>query len=353
MGAIANPMFYIFLALGLVCVFDNRIWRGPAIKKFGWMYALMVLLIVYEFIIGTEYINQRTLLYLISRIVTFVIIISGLNYNQSFYCGKAIKWFIITMSFFLLFGLASGGFADSSGRMLAGYTNANTAGSMGAVIVGMVVFHTKGKRWSKLDYLCVFAGMFGVLASGSRAGFLMLGLLVFLRYGINVKTVGMCSALLILGLFVLPQFGIETVGIQRMLDTINGVEGTNRDIERMAAEWMIEQKPMTGWGFQAVNQGYAAEISELPSHNGYLEITKQMGFPCAIAYFFILASVLFMGVRAVWKMRIRMSLFLAIAIVLALDANYEALFVGVHEYVTNLFFFSMCMVSSSIYRLRR
>lgn len=353
MGAIANPLFYVFLAIGLICSFDSNIWSGKAVRKFKWMYLLMALYVVYEFFVGPEYINEKTLLYLISRIVTFVIIISGIYYNEAFYRDKAIKWFIYTMSFFLLYGLASGGFADSSGRMNAGFTNSNTAGSMGAVIVGMVVFYTKNRPWTKLYYLCLFAGMFGVLASGSRAGFLMLGLLVFLRYGINIKTIGMCVMLLILGLFVLPSLGIETVGIQRMIDTYNGVEGTNRDMERMAAEWMISQKPLTGWGFYVVNQGEAALISELASHNGYLEIIKQMGYPCAIIYFVIIAHVAIKGVNEVRLGKSHMNMFLAVTLIYFIKANYEALFVGVHEFGTNLFFFSMAMVSSRLYEVKK
>ena len=34
MGSFANPLFYVFLALGLVCALDSRIWGLPAIKRF-------------------------------------------------------------------------------------------------------------------------------------------------------------------------------------------------------------------------------------------------------------------------------------------------------------------------------
>lgn len=351
MGPLANPMFYTFLTLGLVCAMDGQIWNHTAIKEFGWAYALMGLYLFYEFFIGIEYINQKTLLYVLAKITTFVIIISGVYYNESFYRGKAIKWLTLTMSFFLLYGLASGGFADSTGRMLAGYSNANTAGSMGAVIVGMTVFYTRGRKWHLWAAICVFAGMFGVLASGSRAGFLMLGLLVFLRYGINLKTIGMYAAIIILGLFLLPAIGIETVGIQRMFDTYNGTEGTNRDVEREAAEWMISQKPLIGWGYKAQNQGYALKLSMLGAHNGYLETIKQMGYPCAILYFAIVLSTILRGLSLQRKAKMKMTLFLAVVLMYLVKANYESLFVGVHEFGTNLFFFSLAIVSASSYRL--
>lgn len=352
MRAFANPLFYAFLALGLICVFDSNIWNGSAIKKFGWAYALMGLYVVYEFIIGSDYINQKTLLYLVAKIVTFIIIIIGVYYNEEFYRGKAIKWLVITMSFFLLYGLATGDASQSSGRMLAGYTNENTTGGMGALIVGMVVFSMRDKKWTVIPVLCLFAGMFGVLAGASRAGFLMLGMLVFLRYGFNIKTVGMCVAIVVLGLFVLPAVGVETVGIQRMIDTYNGIEGTNREVEREAAEWMIAQRPWTGWGYEAVNQGYALILSPMGSHNGYLEVIKQMGYPCAIAYFGIMVFTTLTALSKIRKFHVSIDLYMAIVLMMLVKANFEGLFVGVHEFETNIFYFALAMVSARAYSLK-
>lgn len=344
MGALANPMFYVFLALGVLCALDIRIWSGDVVRRFGWAYALMALYVIYEFSVGVEYVSEKTVLYLLSRVVTFVIIITGVLYNEAFYRGKAIKWIIMVMSFFLMYSLVSGEVYSSSGRMLVGYTNSNTAGSMGALVVGMTVFYMRGRRWTVVLLLCVFAGMLGVLGGGSRAGFLMLGLLVLLRYGFNVKTVGMCMLIVALGLYILPAANIETVGIQRMVDTYEGVEGTNREVERKAAEWMIAQRPLTGWGYESF---YWDETGQtvLGPHNGYLEITKQMGIPCAIIYFGILLGVIFKYFQTRRFQRQKIDLYISLAIVLLIAANYESLFIGVHEYATNLFFFSLALVS--------
>jgi len=347
LGAFSNPLFYTFLALGVLCAFDGKIWSAPATKKFGWAYALMTLYVFYEFTVGVEYIKQKTLLYLLAKLVIFVIIITGIHYNEDFYRRTAIKWLVITMSFFLLFSLVSGDSgAIDRGRMLAGYTNSNTTGGMGAIIVGMVVFYMRDKKWTVLLVLCLFAGMFGVLAGASRAGFLMLGLLVFLRYGFNAKTVAMCLAVVVLGLFILPAVGIETVGIQRMLDTYNGIEGTNRDVEREAAEWMIAQRPLTGWGYEAVNQGYALTLSPMGSHNGYLELIKQMGYPCAIVYLLIIVMTIIKRLKTRRKNDGQISLFMALILILLVRANYEGLFVGVHEFETSLLFVSLAMISA-------
>lgn len=351
MGSLTNPMFYICLMLGLLCAIDNLIWSRKAIEKFGWAYALIAVYIVYEFFIGIEYVSQKTLLYLLSKVITFIIIISGILYNEKFYRNEAIRWLILTMSFFIIYGFATGGFVGSENRMLIGYTNPNTTGSIGAIIVGMLVFYMKNRKWSVLSILCLMAGMLGVLGGGSRTGFLILFVLIFLRYGLNVKTIAFVGGLIVLGLFILPAIGVETIGLQRLSDTITGIEGTNRDAEREAAEWMIAQKPWTGWGYGAINMGYATQISLLPSHNGYMEIIKQMGFPCAIIYFGILAITLIKSIRLNIKFKQHLDLFLALSIILLIGANYESLFIGIHEYVTNLFFFALAMVTARNYSL--
>ena len=352
LGRFSNYLFYPFMLYGLIALFSSETWQPETIKKFGCLYALMAVYIGYEFIIGINYISPQTLFYLIAKLSTFGIIITSLSYNESFYRDKGIYILICAMAFFLCYGMATGGTAHSGERALAGFTNSNTAGAMGALTVGMLLFYMKDREWNVLTTLLLFIGFYGVLAGGSRAGFLMLFLLVFLRYGFNIKTFGIALLLLIVGLFILPAIGIDTVGIQRMVDTYNGVEGTNRDVEREAAKWMIAQKPLIGWGYLAVNQGYAAELSVLQSHNGYLEIIKQMGYPTAIVYF----GIILMTVVKCWNTKKYygecMDLYFALTLMLLVKANYESSFIGVHEYDTNLFFVSIAIISAESYSLK-
>lgn len=353
MGWLSAYLFYPFMALGALFIVNGSIFKGEKLKKFGWMYALMVIYIIYEFLIGIDYISQKTLLYLIAKITTFAIIIVSIDANEAFYRGKAVWWLACAMGFFLIVGMATGGNVGGSGRALAGYTNSNTAGSMGAMTVGMILFYMRGRKWSTVPILIMLFGMYGVLAGASRAGFMVLFLLVFLRYGVNAKTVGTIGLVIVLGLFILPAVGVETVGLQRLEDTINGTEGTNRGVERQAAEWMISQKPWTGWGFQAINQGYAAVLTPLPSHNGYLEIVKQMGFPAGIIFFLIILTPIMNYWNTLQRNHLKMNIFFALVLVSLIKANYEAGFVGVHEYGTNLFFSALAMMSSQTYSLKR
>jgi hypothetical protein len=137
-----------------------------------------------------------------------------------------------------------------------------------------------------------------------------------------------------------------------MIDTYNGVEGTNRDLEREAAEWMIAQRPYLGWGFYPKNTGYAASLSELGAHSGYLEIFKQMGYPCGIIFFTILAIPVVHYVISKFRYKIQNSIFFALVLSLAIKANFESLYIGVHEYGTNLFFFALAMMCAERYHAK-
>ncbi len=351
MGALSEILFYPFMAIGLGLFLLPSMWGKRQIEKFRPLYLLMALYVLYEFVIGIDYLSTKTVLYLLAKLSTFGIIISAIDSNEAFYKNKAVLILSLFMAFMLCYGLLTGGGVRAySGRALAGFTNENTAGSMGALTVGFVLFYMKSRKWNIISVILVLLGFYGVLAGASRAGFLMLGLLVMFRYGISFKTISLAVILIIIGLFILPEIGVHTVGLQRMLDTYNGVEGTNRDLEREAAEWMIEQKPWIGWGYNFINEGYARQLTRLSPHNGYLQITEQMGYPCSIVFFLIIIVPMLKCIKYVYgKPRQEASLFFAIYFCLLINANFESLFVGAHEYVTNLFFVSLAMISSNIY----
>lgn len=353
LGRSSDVFFYSFLVIGLILMITSNFFEKRKLRKFGWMYALMVLYVAYEFLIGTDYINEKTLLYMGAKIVTFGIIIISIDSNEEFYRTTAVKWLIYAMAFFIVHGVLTGDITNTGfGRIRVGYTNENMLGAMGALIVGMLLFYKQNKKLTILDYSVILIGLYGVLAGASRSGFLMLAMLILFRYGFNFKTFGIAILIFVLGLFVLPYFEINTVGIARIVDTYNGVEGSNREVVHEAAKWMISQKPWTGWGYEAQNQGYALSLTTMPSHNGYLEIIKQMGYPCAIIYFLIIFITIIKGLITFLKYRVGIDLFMALSLMIIAAAMFEALFIGVHEYETNIFFVSLALVSSRAYELK-
>lgn len=358
LGAYTNIVFFASLALSFFGIIDGTIFKAVNVKKFWWTYVLIAIYCIYEFLIAPEFISSKTLTYLLAKIATLIIIITSVSNSREFYNNKVIIILISTMAFFLAYGLITGVGVRTNEwtgefRDRAGFTNPNTAGSMGAIIVGMLIYYVKDKKWNFFYIILLLIGFYGVLAGASRAGFLMLGLFVLFRYGISIKSVLMAGLLLFTAFFLLDAIGVKTFGIQRMVMTYDGEIGTLRDNEREAAELMIAQSPYIGWGYEPENSNEADSISTLESHNAYLEVTKQMGIPTAILFFIIILIPILRNLILSYNYKIRFSLFLVLCLILLVKANYEALIVGVHEFETNLFFFSLAMVSSQNYNIKR
>lgn len=350
--SISNVLFYVFMAIGFVCLFDGRNWSRESMAKFKWMYILMLIYIVYEFLVGPQFISSKTLIYLIAKITTFFIIMTSLNYNPEFYESKMLFSLAAIVTIFTLYGVFFGGPVDLSERSRLGFGNGNSTGAYGAIISGIVLFYSK---YNKLDWkgiVILIVGVFAMLAAGSRGGMLALFMLMFFRYGVSGKIVLAGLVFLLFSIVILPSIGLDTVGMDRLIGTLNGEIGTNRDLEREAGIWMIQQSPWIGWGFGAKNQGYALMLSELPSHSGYIEMTKWLGYPTSIVWFLtiIIPSLAYWKVKR--QYRLEMDFFFAMLLVVYAKAMYEVLFTGVHEFETNFFFFVLAILSSRTNNLK-
>lgn len=351
-AAFANPLFYLFLALGGIFVLKGELWNRQSIQVFWPLCALAVIYVVYQFTFGSGYINQRSLIYLTAKLTTFTIIIAGIKNNYEFYENRMLYGLAIFMCFFILYGFATGGaVARDSGRMLVGFTNENTTSSMGAMVVGAMIFNVRKWNWKYI--LIASIGLYALLAGGSRAGVLVLGILVIMRYGFSPKVLIATSLLVVSSVYVLPSIGLNTIGVERMMQTVNGSEGTNRDVEREACWMMIRENPYNGWGFEAQNQGAALVVSELGSHNGYLETLKFMGYPMGGLWIAILSiSILY----ALWfyrKYKIEFDMHIAVLVAFYAKAFYEGLYVGVHEFGTNLVFVCLAIVYYKIMLIKK
>lgn len=342
-GAYSSIFFNLFLGLGLFFILTGEVFKANAVKTFSPLYVLVGIYLFYEFTIGASYIDSRSLTYLVAKMTTFAIIITSVNSNYKFYETKGLHNLALFMCFFVVYGLATGGLTEASmGRSAMGFTNSNTTSGMGAFILGIVLFLTK--KWNWKNIVIAVIGLYAILAGGSRAGVLVAAIIIFMRYGISLKIIMMSFILVVASLFVLPAIGLETVGVERMIDTVEGSEGTNRDVEREACLMMISEKPLMGWGFEAQNQGKASLLSLLGSHNGYLETLKFMGIPMGglwIAVYLLTVLRLYLKYR---RYKLESDVYLAMLIAFTVNAYYEGLFVGVHEFTTNLIFVAMAMV---------
>lgn len=352
-----EPVFYLFLAIGVLMLLFVGIGSRKIVGRFGWMFALSFIYILDCFIVGLDFLNQENIIFLGAKIATFLIIITSLNYDYAFYERKGIYIYALIASIALIMGFFFPGSAqdvvfDGEERVALGFVNSNSLAGSASIILAILLFETRDKkmRWY-IMVLCAVA-VFSILASGSRASMIVMAITFFLRYGISVKTLILVAAVFVAVLIVLPRMDIRVAGVSRIKETVDGEIGTNRDDERQAAIWMIEERPLTGWGLVTNNKGRAAQLTMMPSHNSYLDLAKTMGIPLAIIWFGIVASVIFQYMSNRKRYKLPFDFFCVYAICTLFKGSYEAMFAGVHEIECNMFFISLAVLSMRLYNAK-
>ena len=350
-----TPLFYAFLAVGLVSMFMSKNWTPVSRGRFGWMIALSFIYVFHCFVIGLEFLDRENLIYLVAKVATFFIISTSLNSNLEFYEKKGIYLYAIISGLFITQGLVLPGgeiVFDGEARSAFGFVNANALGGIATIVFGILLCEFRRKKWNKWALLICCIAVFAALASGSRSSIIVMILMFLSQYKLSFKTVSIIAAIAIVFWVFLPNVGIEVAGINRMKATISGELGNNRGAEVEAAEWMIQERPLTGWGLITENQGRAAQITMMSSHNSYLDLAKTMGIPLAIIWFLIVASVLIKYLSNMRRYHLPFDFFCVYAVCTLFKGCFEAMFAGAHEIQTNMFFVSLAVLSMRLYNVK-
>jgi len=356
-AAYTTPIFYVFLVVGISMLLIGGISTESAKGRFGWMIGLSFIYIFDCFILGAEFLNRDNIIFMGAKIASFLIIATSLNHDLAFYERKGIYIYALVASVALLLGLVFPGAGQTVGfdgmeRAAFGFVNSNSLGGVATIVFGIILFENSSSKmaWHK-KALCALA-IFIAMASGSRASIMVLAIMFFLRYKISVKTLFLATTIFIALCIVLPSLDIKVSGVSRIQETISGELGTNRDVEREAAIWMINERPLTGWGLKTENKGYAAQLTMMSSHNSYLDLAKTMGIPLAVLWFGIVSSVLIAYLRNIWRYNLPFDFFAVYACCVIFKGLFEAMFAGVHDNECNMFFISLAVLSMRLYNAR-
>ncbi len=344
-------LFYLMLATGLILLVFGGYLSNDSFRKCRPLHLLALVYVTYQFTVGFSTLNTRTVLYLLAKVTTFVIISVSVLTDWDFYARKVPIYLSLVVVIILLFGINSTPDLSSGERMNLGFGNPNSTSSLSAFTLVSVLFFYDKKR--PFFYVIVgFFALYAMLAGGGRNAVLTFAIASLIWTGGSMKK-GLVILLMLAVLWgVTTVFSIELAGVNRIKDTIEGSMGSNREVERAATVMMIEEKPLTGWGFEAPNVGRAAILSEVGSHNGYLETIKFMGYPLGgIFILFLFLSVLtFLPLYKSPDMAVRYHV--AIVFSHLVSAVYEGLFVGVHEFSTNIIFYSLAILAVYHYKMK-
>lgn len=340
------------MALGALLIFSKELWSHNTYRECKPLYLLALVYIAYQFTLGFNTLSMQTLVYLMAKISTFIIITVSIANNWDFYAKKAPIYLAMIVVVILVLGLNDATDSTITDRQTLGFGNANTTSSLSTFCLTGVLFLWNRKHRIVYSLIAVLA-IYSMLAGGSRNAILMLGVSMVVWTGASVRRIIPAVMALLLVWGAITIFQLDLAGVERLKGTIEGSIGTNRDLEREATLMMIEEKPWTGWGFEAENQGRAATISEMGSHNGYLDTIKFMGYPFAILFFVIIFISTFSLLKYAKSKDMVLRYHLAIVLSHLVGAMFEGLFTGVHEFSTNMIFYSLAILTTYDYRMKR
>lgn len=345
LASISKIIFYVVLAISVpICMLNiNTIKDG--FKQCPYMAWWIFIYIVYQFSVGSKYATTENLVYLVAKITTFCVMLLSIGKNYRFYFENISKPMGYLIVFLLIIGFSKLGI-DGESRAF-GFYNGNAGCAIATI--GMASFLFREGKYSKVDIICLlFCGMCVMLGS-SRNSLAMMGIMVILRYGASPKLIlaGIIGLLAII--FVLPEFGFEATSVNRLMGTFDGSVSIDRDDQREAARWMIEQHPWDGNGFNFVNYGYALSLTELGAHNGYLNVFEQMGYGFGGLWLGVLVLGVLRNLRLYKVDNIYVRKYLGIMLAILFGANQESYLSGVNQFTTNMLYVSMVVLWMYIY----
>lgn len=336
-ASISKVVFYITLALAIpICMSGWNVIRTEfrSCPYFLWW---IVIYIIYQFLFGWNTLNLENVIYLVSKITTFLVILYCVGADHDFYFSKMNRLF----GYIILVLMIVGFNMEFQGGRSYGFYNPN-AGTSVAMLGASCFLFSEGKMKFQ-DKLALLFFIVCIFIGHSRNALVTLLILALFRFKMSPRL--MIGGFLIVAVLVVFQsYGVELTAFDRMIDTFKGTELSNRDDERDAAIWMIQQHPWDGNGFNSKNYGEALALTEYGAHNGYLTILKMMGIIMGGAWLFVLFLALWHIKGLAFSDNLKVRRQMAIVIAIAVGAINEDFFVGVNQISTNMFFVSLCLI---------
>lgn len=350
-AGMSNIIFLLSQVLGSIyCILNIGLLLSKEMsKRFSFVYAFAIIYIVYQLTFGMMHINERTWNYLISKIVVNFSIALCIYKNRNVAFSLIPILFAVIVPMLILFGFSNYN-TIYGGRSTMGFGNPNSLGSIGAITFGICLFcETIKSRY--VNYALASICLFAVLMSGSRGAMGILLISLLFKLEMKIKNALLVVIFVVGAIFIPPLLGYNPVGISRLVETTKEKDAfsSGRETERKASILMIKENPITGNGLYAGQSKEAKKISELGSHNAYIDFMKMLGIPLGLLLEFLMLKQIFLlyrkfkGYPDIYKMN------LFIVVSSAFAANFEAYIWGVNHFVTSLFFVSICLLQQESY----
>lgn len=347
----ANMFFYPLLGISVIAILSNCsvVFSSRAISAYKFIYAYIFILWIYQFTFGLNLTHDDTWMYIIAKTAMLLMTVIAIEKNYAFYHTSFCKYFLLFCVVLIILGLTVFNH-EISGRQYLGFGNPNAGGHLASICVAglLMINPIKNKSWLLwgMTLICLVA----VMLSGSRASLGIAIIAIIMKYGVSKKLIIVAITGFIILTILLPMVGIQFAAVERFTHTVESKDySSGRESERQAALLMIRQSPTIGNGICAPQTKQAMMISELGSHNTYLDWLKWFGIPFGsiLILFLITATVrLFFHYRKTNDEYKRFHLFVIVSTVVV--CYFEGFIWGVNEMSNTLFFTSLAVLDKAL-----
>ena len=315
-------------------------------KAFSFLLIINLLNLLYFFLFHSIS-DYDAIKYLMARGVQFSIISTSIYFNYEYYKNKFFDHLVYVVFGIVVFGLVIN--PDLfSGRYSGIIWNPNMFSSL--VVIAFSIHFLKYEKRSNLDYFILFTLLISALASGSRGSLVAIILVFLLKYGFTFKN-------MIYGLLALS---ISLVVLSINLDTSLNRFAENsmfndRILQFEYAYLSLQEKLFTGYGLDK----YAyIDKSLVPiylkdkiigAHNGYLAILAQYGIIFGSVILFLIFRKSLQAYSYFKNKNSFERVYFFIILYILIASFYESLITGINEFSTILFWFSLSILSYSIF----
>ena len=315
-------------------------------KAFSFLLIINLLNLLYFFLFHSIS-DYDAIKYLMARGVQFSIISTSIYFNYEYYKNKFFDHLVYVVFGIVVFGLVINP-SLFSGRYSGIIWNPNMFSSL--VVTAFSIHFLKYEKRTRFDYFILFILLMSALASGSRGSLVAIILVFLLKYGFTLRN--MIYGLLALSIsFVVLSINLET--------SINRFAENNMFNDRILqfefAYLSVQEKLFTGYGLDK----YAyIDKSLVPiylkdkiigAHNGYLAILAQYGIIFGSVILFLIFRKSLQAYSYFKNKKSFESVYLFIILYVLIASIYESLITGINEFTTILFWFSLSILSYSIF----
>lgn len=340
-----KTIFYVLMGFGILVMplYYKVLYSNGSLRTF-WIFHLVNLLNIVYFLLF-DYSNIESLLYLLTKLAGFNLIMLSMIYNYPFYKEFLLKYFKYIILLVLLLGYFYGGSETSDMRLAIGF-NPNDVGLFG--VLGLFSIITFEKKWykSKIDIMMVLLFLIISLLSGSKAALLGIFLVAFLNYGFSLKNFGFAF---IFGLVVLLS---STFGYNTSIDRFFGKEkafDTREEVYRNGILTFMDEfsfgNGLDKYGWANPKYYETADLA-LGPHNTYIAIGIMYGVIFGSLFLILLLVFLFKTRSKILFTKDTFLLFSYYFLVIVMvNGFFETLIVGVGEFITVIFWFFIGIVA--------